>query len=65
MLLHSPTEDEDADLRHAGMDGRHLGSQDAPETSMSVWIPALHAGMTSRGVLHSDSLFLTASLPPY
>ena len=39
-----------ADLRHAGMDCRHPGSQDAPETSMSIWIPALHAGMTeSRG----------------
>jgi hypothetical protein len=33
-------------LRHAGMDCWHLGSQDAPETSMSVWIPALHTGMT-------------------
>jgi hypothetical protein len=35
MILRSPTENENADLRHAGMDGRHPGSQDAPETSMS------------------------------
>ncbi len=50
MSLRSPPEHENADLRHAGMDCRHPGSQDAPETSMSTWIPALHAGMTqSRG----------------
>jgi hypothetical protein len=24
---------------------------DAPETSMSAWIPALHAGMTRREIL--------------
>src|SRR4030095_8852806 len=46
MILRSPTEDGNADLRHAGMDCRHPNSQDAPETSMSGWIPALHAGMT-------------------
>src|SRR5215467_14122240 len=28
------------DDRHAGMDCRHPGSQDAPETSMSAWVPA-------------------------
>jgi hypothetical protein len=45
------------------MDYRHPGSQDAPETSMSVWIPALHAGMTgNRRVL----LELTEAFPaPY
>jgi hypothetical protein len=46
MSLRSPAEHENADLRHAGMDCRHPGAQDAPETSMSTWIPALHAGMT-------------------
>jgi hypothetical protein len=46
MILRSPTEHENADLRHAGMDGRHPGERDAPETSMSIWIPALHTGMT-------------------
>jgi hypothetical protein len=44
--LRLPTEDKNADLCHAGMDCRHPDSQDAPETSMSNWIPALHAGMT-------------------
>jgi hypothetical protein len=29
MILRSPTEHENADHRHAGMDGRHPGSQDA------------------------------------
>jgi hypothetical protein len=29
MILRSPTENENADHRHAGMDGRHPGSQDA------------------------------------
>jgi hypothetical protein len=29
MSLRSPTEHENADLRHAGMDCRHPGSQDA------------------------------------
>jgi hypothetical protein len=33
-------------MGHAGMDGRLPGVQDASETSMSAWIPALHAGMT-------------------
>src|SRR5262245_48193921 len=28
-------------------DSRHPGSQDTPATSMSAWIPALHAGMTN------------------
>jgi hypothetical protein len=46
MILHAPTEDENGELRHAGMDGRHPDAQDAPETSMSAWIPALHAGTT-------------------
>ena len=43
MILRSPTENENADLRHAA--GIQV-SQDAPETSMSIWIPALDAGMT-------------------
>jgi hypothetical protein len=51
MILRSPTEHENADRRHAGMDGRHPGSRDAPETSMSIWIPALHAGMTQEVLL--------------
>jgi len=46
MSVRSLAEHENADLRHAGMDSRHPDSQDAPETSMSAWIPALHAGMT-------------------
>ena len=29
MILRSPTEHENADLRHAGMDGRHPGERDA------------------------------------
>ena len=29
MILRSPTEDENGDLRHAGMDCRHLGSREA------------------------------------
>jgi hypothetical protein len=29
MILRSPTENENADRRHAGMDGRHPGVQDA------------------------------------
>jgi hypothetical protein len=37
----SSSKNENADLRHAGMDWRHPDSQDAPETSMSAWIPAL------------------------
>src|SRR5438034_10089985 len=52
MILRSPTENEKWRVRHAGMDSRHPGSQGCfPETSMSAWIPALHAGMTqSRGL---------------
>jgi hypothetical protein len=46
MILRSPTEDENAELRHAGMDGRHPGWQDASGDIHVVWIPALHAGMT-------------------
>ena len=44
------TEHENTDLRHAGMDAASR-YEDAPETSMSTWIPALHAGMTNRGVV--------------
>ena len=29
MILRSPAEHENAELRHAGMDGRHPGPQDA------------------------------------
>jgi hypothetical protein len=50
MILRLPTEDGNADLRHAAMDCRP-DSQDAPETSMSGWIPALHAGMTQSKVV--------------
>jgi hypothetical protein len=42
----SPTEHKNGDFRHAGMDCRYPGSQERPETSMSAWISALHAGMT-------------------
>jgi hypothetical protein len=42
MILRSLAEHENADHRHAGMDCRHP----SPETSMSIWIPAFHAGMT-------------------
>jgi hypothetical protein len=38
MIFLLPTEDGNADLRHAGMVCRHPDSQDAPETSMSGWI---------------------------
>jgi hypothetical protein len=48
MILRSPAGDESADChdRHAGMDGRHLGAQDASRDIHVTWIPALHAGMT-------------------
>jgi hypothetical protein len=48
MILRSPAGDESADChdRHAGMDGRHLGAQDASRDIHVAWIPALHAGMT-------------------
>jgi hypothetical protein len=29
MILRSPTQDENGELRHAGMDGRHPDAQDA------------------------------------
>jgi hypothetical protein len=45
MILRSPTKHENGD-RHAGMDGRHPGAQDASGNIQSAWIPALHAGMT-------------------
>jgi hypothetical protein len=45
-MFHELTEHKNADLRHTGMDCRYPSLQDAPETSMSAWIPALHAGMT-------------------
>jgi hypothetical protein len=36
-----------ASLRHAGMECRHPGPQDASETSVSTWVPAVHAGTTT------------------
>ena len=50
MSLRLPREHENADFRHAGMDCRHQVRRMPPETSMSAWIPALHAGMTMRGM---------------
>jgi hypothetical protein len=55
-----PTENENAELRHAGMDGRHQARRMRLVTSMSTWIPALHAGMTQSRAL----LELTGALPP-
>jgi hypothetical protein len=50
IILRTPTEHENAELRHAGMDGRHPGLQDASGDIHVGLIPALHAGMTeSRG----------------
>jgi hypothetical protein len=43
MIFRTPTGHENGELGHAGMDGRHPGVQDASGTSMSAWIPALHA----------------------
>jgi hypothetical protein len=34
-------------LRHAGMDCRHPGRRMRPDTSVSTWVPAVHAGTTS------------------
>ena len=34
-------------FRHAGMDCRHPGPQMRPDTSMSTWVPAVHAGTTA------------------
>jgi len=59
MILRSPTEDENGDLRHANMDPRHPDSQDASgKTSMSGWIPALHAGMTQSNCTKTDHALL-------
>jgi len=51
----SPTEHENADfVMPAWMAGIQI-RKDAPETSMSIWIPALYAGMTeSRGSAWTD-----------
>jgi hypothetical protein len=51
MILRSPTEHENADLCHAGMDSRHPGSLDASGDIHVTWIPALHAGMTQAKIL--------------
>jgi hypothetical protein len=51
MILRSPTEHENGELRHAGMDGRHPGVQDASGDIHVGLIPALHAGMTESRVL--------------
>jgi hypothetical protein len=51
MILLSPTVDENGDFRHAewiaGIQVRRMRS----ETSMSAWIPALHAGMTQARIV--------------
>ena len=46
MILRSPTEHENAQLRHAGMDGPHQACKDASEDIHVGLIPRLHAGMT-------------------
>ena len=54
MILRSPTEHENGVFRHAGI---HQVRRMHPETSMSAWIPALHAGMTqSRSLLKLTTL---------
>jgi hypothetical protein len=50
MILRSPTKHENRHHRHAGMDGRHPGPQDASGDIHVAWIPALHAGMTNEGL---------------
>jgi hypothetical protein len=47
MILRSSTENENKDLRHAGMDRRHPGPQIASGDIMQIWVPAVHAGTTS------------------
>jgi hypothetical protein len=55
MILRSPAENKNPAIRHAGMDGRHPGPQDASGDIHVTWIPALHAGMTeSRGSAWTD-----------
>jgi hypothetical protein len=60
MILRSPAEDERPAIRHAGMDSRHPGPQDASGNIHVTWIPALHAGMTeSRVPLQLTETLLT------
>ena len=53
MSLRSSTENANGERRHAGMDGRHPGAQDASGDIHVAWIPALHAGMIQSRVLLS------------
>ena len=46
MILRSPTENENEDFVMPAWIAGIQVRKDAPETSMSIWIPALHAGMT-------------------
>ena len=46
MSLRSPTENENADYVMPAWIAGIQARKDAPETSVSAWIPALHAGMT-------------------
>jgi len=46
MMLRSPTENENADYVMPAWIAGIQARKDAPETSVSAWIPALHAGMT-------------------
>ena len=48
MILPSPTEHENADRRHAGMDGRHPGARDASvniHVGLHSSIPCWNDGM--------------------
>ena len=53
MILRSPTEDENGELRHAGMDGRHPDAQDASgdihvglDSSTPCWNECAREGAT-------------------
>src|ERR671923_2591259 len=52
MILRSPTEHENADLRHAGMDGRHPGSQDAFEHHPCQPIVEINCGAADKVSIH-------------
>jgi hypothetical protein len=52
MILHTPAEDENAELRHTGMDCRHPRlARNASETSMSTWIQHSMLERRNRGIL--------------
>jgi hypothetical protein len=59
MNLRSPIENENADVVMPAWIAGIQVRKDAPETSVSIWIPALHAGMTQ-----SRELASSAEAPP-